>query len=45
MFSPDWMRGTARERLGMEPVELDGGHSPMLARPGELAELLLRLAE
>jgi pimeloyl-ACP methyl ester carboxylesterase len=44
MFDPDWMRSAARERLGMEPLELGGGHSPMLSRPAELAELLLRLA-
>jgi pimeloyl-ACP methyl ester carboxylesterase len=45
MFSPEWMRAAARERLGMEPVELDGGHSPMLSRPAELADLLISLAE
>jgi pimeloyl-ACP methyl ester carboxylesterase len=37
---PEWSRWTARERLGIEPVELRGGHSPMLARPAELAALL-----
>jgi len=43
MFSPEWMRSAARERLGMEPLELDGGHSPMLSRPAELADLLISL--
>jgi pimeloyl-ACP methyl ester carboxylesterase len=45
MFSPDWMRAAARERLGMKPLELDGGHSPMLSRPTELADLLISLAQ
>ena len=43
MFAPDWMRTAARERLGMEPVEIDGGHSPMLSRPAELADLLISI--
>jgi pimeloyl-ACP methyl ester carboxylesterase len=38
--NPDWARGAARERLGIEPVEIDGGHSPFLTRPAELARLL-----
>jgi pimeloyl-ACP methyl ester carboxylesterase len=42
MFSPDWMRSAARDRLGTEPVEIAGGHCPMLSRPDELAELLVR---
>jgi pimeloyl-ACP methyl ester carboxylesterase len=41
---PAWSRHAARERLGVEPIELDGGHSPMLARPGELADVLAGLA-
>jgi pimeloyl-ACP methyl ester carboxylesterase len=44
LFDPEWMRDAARDRLGAEPVELDGGHCPMLSRPGELADLLLSLA-
>jgi pimeloyl-ACP methyl ester carboxylesterase len=39
----DGAHWTARNRLGIEPLELPGGHSPMLSRPAELAELLLRL--
>jgi pimeloyl-ACP methyl ester carboxylesterase len=39
-----WARWTARNRLGgIEPVELPGGHSPMLARPAAVAELLARV--
>ena len=37
---PEWARRRAREWLGVEPVELDGGHSPMLSRPRELAASL-----
>jgi pimeloyl-ACP methyl ester carboxylesterase len=40
MFPPDWMRGVVRERLGIEPDEIDGGHCPALSRPGELADRL-----
>ncbi len=32
------------ERLGAEPIELPGGHSPFLSRPSELADMLDRLA-
>jgi pimeloyl-ACP methyl ester carboxylesterase len=40
--SPGWGRRVAREELGVEPIELDGGHFPMLERPAELAEVLDR---
>jgi pimeloyl-ACP methyl ester carboxylesterase len=39
-ISVDWARRAARERLGVEPIELPGGHSPFLSRPAELAALL-----
>jgi pimeloyl-ACP methyl ester carboxylesterase len=38
--SPAWAREVARERLGAEAVEMDGGHSPFLTRPDELAAML-----
>ena len=41
---PDWQRWVAREELGVEPIELDSGHSPMLTRTSELPEILHRLA-
>ena len=41
--NPDWGRTAARTRLGVEAVEIDGGHSPMLSRPVELAGILDRL--
>jgi len=37
----EFMRGLARERLGVDDVDVvDSGHLPALARPDELAELL-----
>jgi pimeloyl-ACP methyl ester carboxylesterase len=41
-ISPPWSRRIARERLGVEPVELAGGHCPHVSRPGTLAEVLDR---
>jgi pimeloyl-ACP methyl ester carboxylesterase len=41
-FDVDWSRWAAGALLGVEPVELPGGHFPMLERPAELAELLER---
>jgi hypothetical protein len=35
------MRQATRERLGIEPVEIDGGHFPHVSRPEELAGLLV----
>lgn len=40
VLSPAWSRRVAREVLGVEPVELPGGHSPMLAHPTGLADAL-----
>ncbi len=37
---PDLQRRLARERLGVEPDELDSGHCVALSRPAELALLL-----
>lgn len=42
---PEWSRAVARDVLGVEPLELDGGHFPMFDRPTELAELLERILE
>ena len=41
VVNPVWSNRMARERLGVEPVELPGGHSPFLSRPAALAEVLL----
>jgi pimeloyl-ACP methyl ester carboxylesterase len=43
-IAADWACRVARERLGVEPIELDGGHSPFLSRPSELAALLAEVA-
>jgi hypothetical protein len=45
MVGPAWSRRVAREQLGVEPIEWPGSHSPMLARPRELAGLLVELAQ
>lgn len=37
---PEFQRRVAREELGVEPVELDTGHSPMLTMPRALADVL-----
>ena len=39
----DGSRPLVRDRLGIEPDEIDSGHCPALSRPRELAELLERL--
>jgi pimeloyl-ACP methyl ester carboxylesterase len=41
--NPDWSRRVAA-RLGAGVIEIDGGHSPFLSRPIELADLLAGLA-
>jgi pimeloyl-ACP methyl ester carboxylesterase len=41
-FPAQWLRPLVRDRLGIEPTELDSGHCPSLSRPGELADLLDR---
>ena len=43
-FEPDWERFMAREHLGVEPIEIPGGHFPMAEDPEGLAEVLDRLA-
>ena len=36
LFPAEWLRGVVRDRLGIEPDEIDGGHCPALARPDEI---------
>jgi pimeloyl-ACP methyl ester carboxylesterase len=43
MVSAEWGRNAARDRLGIDAIEIDGGHSPFLSRPRELAGLLAGL--
>jgi len=40
LFPLAFQRRVARERLGLAVEEMPGGHLPMLAQPGELAERL-----
>jgi pimeloyl-ACP methyl ester carboxylesterase len=40
LFPAVWLREVVRDRLGIEPDEIDGGHTPALSRPKELAERL-----
>jgi pimeloyl-ACP methyl ester carboxylesterase len=41
---PDWLRRVARERLGVQPLEVPGGHCPHVSRPDLMADLLDRAA-
>ena len=40
---PAWQRRMARERLGVEPMEIRSGHCPNVSRPDRLAEILVDL--
>ena len=40
----EFSRAVTQPRLGVEPIEIPGGHSPFVARPAELADLLDQLA-
>lgn len=44
IFEPAFERFVARELLGIDPIELPGGHFQMVEAPNALAELLDRLA-
>jgi pimeloyl-ACP methyl ester carboxylesterase len=43
VVSPSWSRRVARERLGVDPVELPSGHFPMITHPEPLADVLAQL--
>jgi pimeloyl-ACP methyl ester carboxylesterase len=40
LFPAPFLRRVAKERLGITPDEIDGGHTPALSRPKELADRL-----
>jgi pimeloyl-ACP methyl ester carboxylesterase len=40
-FTPESRRWAARTIIGVEPLEMAGGHFPMLERPSELADVLV----
>jgi pimeloyl-ACP methyl ester carboxylesterase len=44
-FPADFQRRVVRDRLGIVPDEMEGGHLPALARPHELAQRLLSYAD
>jgi pimeloyl-ACP methyl ester carboxylesterase len=44
LFDPASEREAARRRLGVEPIEIAGGHFPMVEDPARLAQLLAQLA-
>ena len=44
MFAAAWARRHARERLGVDADEMDGGHYVCLSRPRELADRLVGYA-
>jgi hypothetical protein len=39
-LTPAWMKWAARERLGVDPIELECGHCPHVSMPDELADVL-----
>jgi len=41
---PEWQRRMARERLGVDPVEMPTGHCPNVSQPDRLAEILIDVA-
>ena len=43
-LSPAWCRYAAYKRLGVDAIELPGGHYPMLSRPAHLADVLVEVA-
>jgi pimeloyl-ACP methyl ester carboxylesterase len=43
-FDPAWERFIARELLGIDPIEIPGGHFPMAEDPDALTDLLVRLS-
>ncbi|MFE4197879.1 alpha/beta fold hydrolase [Paenarthrobacter sp. NPDC056912] len=44
-FPPSFMRRQVRERLGIEPVEIPGGHYATLSNPGDVAAALNNFAQ
>lgn len=43
-ITPAWMRRAARERLGVEPYEIDAGHLPQISHPVAAADIILQAA-
>jgi pimeloyl-ACP methyl ester carboxylesterase len=45
IFPAQWLRRVVKDRLGITPDEIDGGHCIALSRPKELADRLVEYAE
>jgi pimeloyl-ACP methyl ester carboxylesterase len=45
IYTPESRRWAAQHIFGVEPIEIEGGHFPMLERPSELADLLVASLE
>jgi pimeloyl-ACP methyl ester carboxylesterase len=43
LVNPAWGKAAPRQRLGVDPVLLPGGHFPLLSRPADVADILNRL--
>ena len=43
-IAPGWSRRMAKSRLGVDAIELPGGHSPMIVDPSLLADLFDQMA-
>jgi hypothetical protein len=39
-FPADWQRRVVRDRLGIDPDEIEGGHCVALSRPRDLVSVL-----
>jgi pimeloyl-ACP methyl ester carboxylesterase len=44
LFDDEWSRWIARSLLGLEAIELPGGHFPMLEHPAILADILEQIS-
>ena len=44
VVNPEWSRRVARSRLGVAPIDLPGGHAPMLVDPDLMADMLDQMA-
>jgi pimeloyl-ACP methyl ester carboxylesterase len=40
VINPEWSRQAALSVLGVQPIEIDAGHSPFLAAPATLAQVI-----
>jgi hypothetical protein len=43
LVNPAWGKAAPRERLGVDPLLLPGGHFKLLSRPADVADILNRL--